>query len=258
MKLCDYCGFVIKDNDSKCFNCSMAVPGREVPVNKPSTLHSKGNVSDSMPRRSLFSYIPKKIIVLLIVGGLLASPQTQLLFDEGLDYWDQMNTPYYTIPEEIEIHYVRNFEIFLKEGEKAEYSLTISMPKNRSVETQSGLENWQIIEGFRTTPSHSLNSEGRMVWKDNLTNDERHTITIEYIATVDIIRPEIKMVDSGLIEDIPDGFEEYLVDEWLIEPSHEEIQALANQLSNGTGGNVIHILKNILSKYILLFQHVFV
>lgn len=30
MKLCDYCGFVIKDNDVKCFNCRMAIPGREV------------------------------------------------------------------------------------------------------------------------------------------------------------------------------------------------------------------------------------
>ena len=37
----------------------------------------------------------------------------------------------------------------------------------------------------------------------------------------------------------------YLVDEWLIEPSNEDIQVLATQLSNGTGGNVVHILKNI-------------
>ena len=245
MKLCDYCGFVIKDNDSKCFNCSMAVPGREVSVTKTSTSISKKNVSQSIPRRSIFSYIPKKFLALLIVGGLLASPQTQLLFDEGLDYWEQMNTSYYTIPEEIVIHYIRNFEVYLKEGDKAEYSLTISMPKNRSVETQSGLEDWQIIDGLQTTPAYSLNPEGRMLWKDNLTSDERHTITIEYTAIIDIIRPEIKMADSGLVEDIPEGFDEYLVDEWLIEPSNEEIQILAAQLSNGTGGNVIHILKNI-------------
>jgi len=202
-------------------------------------------LSDSIPKRSFFSYIPKKLIVLLLVAGLLASPQTQLLFDEGIDYWDQMNTSYYTVPEQIVLHYVRNFEIYMKEGEKAEYSLTISMPKNRTVETQSGLENWQIIEDFSATPEYSLNSDGRMVWKGNLTAEERQTITIEYTATIDIIRPDIKMADSGSVGDIPSGFENYLSDEWLIEPSNEEIQILAEQLSNGTGGNVIHILKNI-------------
>ena len=43
----------------------------------------------------------------------------------------------------------------------------------------------------------------------------------------------------------PDDFAIYLEDEWLIEPSNEEVQNLAIEMSNGTDGNVIMILKNI-------------
>ena len=35
MKLCDFCGFVIKDQDAKCSNCRMIVPGRESLLTTP-------------------------------------------------------------------------------------------------------------------------------------------------------------------------------------------------------------------------------
>ena len=99
MKLCDYCGFVVKDQDAKCSNCRMIVPGRESMLVPPKVVSSQETVKSSVPTRSISSYIPKKLIAILLVIGLFASPQTQILLSDGMDYWDEMNTPYYTIPE---------------------------------------------------------------------------------------------------------------------------------------------------------------
>ena len=116
MKLCDFCGFVIKDQDAKCSNCRMIVPGREAMFSPPKVRTPKQESKSSLQSRSISSYIPKKIIALLLVVGLFGSPQTQVLLSNGIDYWDEINTPYYTIPEQITLTYVRNFEVFLDEG----------------------------------------------------------------------------------------------------------------------------------------------
>ena len=116
MKLCDYCGFVIKDNDVKCFNCRMAIPGREVSESVVKAAEVQKNVQLAHSTRSLSSYVPKKLIALILVVGLFASPQTQMLLGDGIYYWDEINTPYYTIPEKIVLTYVRNFEIYVEEG----------------------------------------------------------------------------------------------------------------------------------------------
>ncbi len=245
MKLCDFCGFVIKDQDAQCSNCRMIVPGRESLVTPPKPISSEKTITKSLPRRSISSYIPKKLIALLLVVGLFASPQTQLLLSDGIDYWDEMNTPYYTIPEKITLTYIRNFEIYIEEGDKAEYTLTLSIPENRPSGPQSDMINWQIINNLQTSPSYNLTPEGRMEWRNNLTGDDREMISLEYTATINLIRPDLKIEDSGLVSDIPDDFDIYLEDEWLIEPSNLDVQNLANQLSNGTEGNVIQILKNI-------------
>ena len=118
MKLCDFCGFVIKEQHAKCSNCRMAVPGRESFLSSPKVEISKDNLAPSLPSRSLSSYVPKKLLAFLLVVGLFASPQTQLLLTNGIDYWDEMNTPYYTIPEQIRLTYVRNFEVFIEEGDE--------------------------------------------------------------------------------------------------------------------------------------------
>ncbi len=245
MKLCDFCGFVIKDQDAQCSNCRMIVPGRESLVTPPKPISSEKTTTKSLPGRSISSYIPKKLIALLLVVGLFASPQTQLLLSDGIDYWDEMNTPYYTIPEKITLTYIRNFEIYIEEGDKAEYTLTLSIPENRPSGPQSDMINWQIINNLQTSPSYNLTPEGRMEWRNNLTGDDREMISLEYTATINLIRPDLKIEDSGLVSDIPDDFDIYLEDEWLIEPSNLDVQNLANQLSNGTEGNVIQILKNI-------------
>ena len=245
MKLCDYCGFVIKEQDVRCTNCRMMVPGREI-MPTPSRLElSKSAIKSSSRSRSLSSYIPKKLIALTLVIGLLASPQTQVLLSSGMNYWDEMNTPYYSIPEQISLTYVRNFEVFLDEGEQAEYKLTVSIPGNRPSGSQSGVNDWQIIDNLQVSPMYNLTSEGRMEWSNNLTGSERDYISLEYTATINLIRPDMKISDSGKVSDIPSEFDKFLGDEWLIEPSNEEVQQLASQLSNGTNGNVIMILKNI-------------
>tara|TARA_B100001029_G_scaffold175022_1_gene175890 strand:+ start:169 stop:1323 length:1155 start_codon:yes stop_codon:yes gene_type:complete len=223
----------------------MIVPGRESLVTPPKPISSEKTITKSLPRRSISSYIPKKLIALLLVVGLFASPQTQLLLSDGIDYWDEMNTPYYTIPEKITLTYIRNFEIYIEEGDKAEYTLTLSIPENRPSGPQSDMINWQIINNLQTSPSYNLTPEGRMEWRNNLTGDDREMISLEYTATINLIRPDLKIEDSGLVSDIPDDFDIYLEDEWLIEPSNLDVQNLANQLSNGTEGNVIQILKNI-------------
>ncbi len=245
MKLCDFCGFVIKDQDAKCSNCRMIVPGRESLLTPPKQVSSEKVVSQSLAKRSISSYIPKKLIALILVVGLFASPQTQILLSDGIDYWEEMNTPYYTVPETVTLTYVRNFEIFIEEGDNVEYTLTLSIPENRPSGPQSDMIDWQIIHNLKTSPSYNLTNEGRMEWRNNLTGNDRDIISLEYTATINLIRPDIKIEDSGLISDIPDDFDIYLEDEWLIEPTNQDVQNLAIQLSNGTGGNVIQILKNI-------------
>jgi len=223
----------------------MIVPGRESMLTPNQTELPNEKLVSAIPTRSFLSYVPKKLIAILLVIGLFASPQTQVLLSEGLDYWDEMNTPYYTIPEQITLTYVRNFEVFIEEGDEVEYTLTLSIPENRPSGSQSGMLDWQIIDNLQVSPSYNLTSEGRMEWRNNLTGSERDLISIEYTATINLIRPDIKIVDSGKVGDIPGGFDDYLEDDWLIEPSNPEVQDLAAQLSDGTDGNVIMILKNI-------------
>ena len=62
MKLCDYCGFVIKDNDVKCFNCRMVIPGREVSESVVKAADVQKNVQLAHSTRSLSSYVPKKLL----------------------------------------------------------------------------------------------------------------------------------------------------------------------------------------------------
>jgi|TARA_B100001094_G_scaffold103812_1_gene100110 transglutaminase-like putative cysteine protease len=245
MKLCDFCGFVIKEQEAQCSNCRMIVPGRESLVAPPKAVSLEKPPVSSVPVNSISSYIPKKFIALLLVAGLFASPQTQILLTDGMDYWDEMNTPYYTIPETITLTYVRNFEIFIEEGNEVEYSLTLSLPSNRPSGSQTDTMEWQVIDNVNVSPSYNLTKEGRMEWRNNLSGSDRDYISLEYTATINLIRPDLKIADSGSVSDIPEDFDIYLEDEWLIEPSNSEIQILAIELSNGTNGNVMQILKNI-------------
>ena len=165
--------------------------------------------------------------------------------NESLDYWDEMNTPYYNIPESITINLIRNFTIYLENGKSAEYELILSKPENRPSWPQQDTTLWQEINQINVNPQFEENEVGRMKWSGQLKDDERAYVSVEYELTVNTIRPELTIEDSGTIEDIPEGYEIYLDDEWLIEPSLPEIQDLASEMTNGTNGNVIHILRNI-------------
>ena len=246
MQLCDTCGFVLNESDFKCGNCAAPIPDREAPIEQ---IQTRTPIEKNAPKiitpRNLSGYLPKKTIILLLVVGILLAPQTQSLMNESLDYWDEMNTPYYNIPESITINLIRNFTIYLENGKSAEYELILGKPENRPSWPQHDTNLWQEINQINVNPQFEENEVGRMKWSGQLKDDERAYVSVEYELTVNTIRPELTIDDSGTIEDIPEGYEIYLDDEWLIEPSLPEIQDLASEMTNGTNGNVIHILKNI-------------
>ena len=246
MQLCDTCGFVLNESDFKCGNCAAPIPDREAPIEQ---IQTRTPIEKTAPKiitpRNLSGYLPKKTIILLLVVGILLAPQTQSLMNESLDYWDEMNTPYYNIPESITINLIRNFTIYLENGKSAEYELILGKPENRPSWPQHDTNLWQEINQINVNPQFEENEVGRMKWSGQLKDDERAYVSVEYELTVNTIRPELTIDDSGTIEDIPEGYEIYLDDEWLIEPSLPEIQDLASEMTNGTNGNVIHILKNI-------------
>ena len=246
MQLCNTCGFVLNESDFKCGNCSAPILDREAPIEQ---IQTRTQIEKKTPKiitpRNLSGYLPKKTIILLLVVGILLAPQTQSLMNESLDYWDEMNTPYYNIPESITINLIRNFTIYLENGKSAEYELILSKPENRPSWPQQDTTLWQEINQINVNPQFEENEVGRMKWSGQLKDDERAYVSVEYELTVNTIRPELTIDDSGTIEDIPEGYEIYLDDEWLIEPSLPEIQDLASEMTNGTNGNVIHILRNI-------------
>ena len=250
MQLCDTCGFVINEGDYKCGNCDSPIPGQgdAFAQFQPKTTIKKPvpeKIVPPSPSTGLSGYIPKKTIVLLLVAGLLVAPQTQSLMGGSLDYWDEMNTPYYNIPESITLSLVRNFTIYLENGQSSEYELILSRPENRPSWPQQSTNLWQEVGEINVNPQFEENEAGRMAWSGELNGNERAYVSVEYEITINTIRPELTVDDSGTVEDIPEGYDVYLGDEWLIEPSLPEIQNLASEMTNGTEGNVIQILRNI-------------
>ncbi len=248
MQLCDFCGFVLNNGDAKCSNCATPIPGREhlsieTPKNGPTVEKAP---SKFIPTTSgLSSYIPKKTIILLLVVGIIVAPQTQTLLTKSIEYWDEMNTPYYNIPESVTLTFVRNFTILLDSGKSADYELILSKTENRPDWPQQDNIAWQEVEVVNINPEFEETGIGRMKWSGQVNETHREYIEISYKVTVDTIRPELTPEDSGTLNDIPEGYENYLDDDWLIEPSLPEIQELAAEAVNGTDGNVIQILTNI-------------
>jgi hypothetical protein len=250
MQLCDFCGFVIAQEDNKCKNCSSPISGREV-INeekhfKALPQKTKNENIVYTPPRNWGRYIPRKTIALLLVIGLVMAPQTQTLIRDGKEYWDEINTPYYNIPKTLELTLIRNFTILLPgESGFADYKLILSKPGDRPSWPQQDSNPWQEIHSVSTYPDYIENEAGRMEWNGNIEGNERHYIEVEYKVTVNTLRPNLAPENSGTLEDIPEGYEIYLEDEWLIEPSLPIIEELASQMVNGTNDNVILILQNI-------------
>ena len=252
MKLCDFCGFYVGPEDIKCRNCSNPIPGRQVFEEidyKPNKIESKpNNVTEKIiyqkPKGRLYNFI-RKSVILLILTGIVIAPQTQTLVNDSLNYWDEMNKPYYNIPESIELTMVRNFTIYLQDEGYSDYSLVISKPEDRPIWPQQSETSWQSITDFKTNPDYNENEAGRMEWANRIEGQDRDYIEIEYKVKINTLRPDLTPEDSGTVEDMPEGYDIYLQDEWLIEPSSSDITNLSNQLSNGTEGNVIKILQNI-------------
>ena len=251
MKLCDFCGFYIGPDDIKCRNCSNQIPGRqifeEIEYNEPNV--STQNSSDEgivylKPSGKLHS-VTRKVVVLIILVGIILAPQTQTLVNDTMEYWEEINRPYYRIPESIELTMVRNFTIYLNDEGYADYSLILSSPEDRPVWPQEDSKVWQTLTEFSASSEFTYDEAGRMEWENRLEDNERDYVEIEYKIKINTLMPELNEADSGTVEDIPSGYELYLTDEWLIEPSIPEIKELAEELTVGTNGNVIKILKNI-------------
>jgi hypothetical protein len=153
MRLCDACGFVLNESDFKCANCATPIPNREGPIEQ---IQARTPIEKTAPKiitpRNLSGYLPKKTIILLLVVGILLAPQTQSLMNESLDYWDEMNTPYYNIPESITINLIRNFTIYLENGKSAEYELILGKPENRPSWPQQDTNLWQEINQINVNP----------------------------------------------------------------------------------------------------------
>jgi len=250
MKLCDFCGFYVGPEDIKCRNCSNPISGRqvfkEIEYSEPKTAQNDNSeeIVYLRPKSKMYTFV-RKTIVLIILIGIIAAPQTQSLVKGTMEYWDEINTGYYNIPESIELTMVRNFTIYLQDSGYSDYSLVLSKPGERPVWPQQDTNNWQTITDFSSNPQYEENDEGRMEWSNRIEGAQRDYIEIEYKVKVNTLRPDLKVEDSGNIEDIPEGYDLYLQDEWLIEPTLPEIVELAEELSIGTNGNVIKILNNI-------------
>ena len=246
MELCDFCGFVIKQDDVKCRNCSSPIRGREKIDNFKILPKIKKQNIQYTPPNNWGRFVPRKTLALLLVIGILMAPQTQTLINDGKEYWEDINTPYYSVPKNLELTLVRNFTIYLPgESGFSDYSLILSKPENRPSWPQQDTESWQEVESVSVYPNYNENEAGRMEWNGTLEGKDRHYIEVTYKVSVNTLRPDLTPENSGSLEDIPAGYETYLMDEWLIEPSLPEIEELAIQMVNGTEGNVIQILQNI-------------
>ena len=252
MKLCDFCGFYVGPEDIKCRNCSNPIPGRQA-FEEIEYRPNEGKVTPSEASEKIIYQKPKgrlyhfarKTVILLIITGIVIAPQTQNLVKDSLNYWDEINKPYYNIPESIELTMVRNFTIYLQDEGYSDYNLIISKPGDTPIWPQQDVGNWQTVTDFKANPAYEETEAGRMEWANRIEGQERNYIEIEYKVKINTLRPDLKPEDSGSVEDIPEGYDMYLQDEWLIEPSSPEISNLSNQLSDGTQGNVIKILQNI-------------
>jgi transglutaminase-like putative cysteine protease len=250
MQLCDFCGFVIGQNDNQCKNCSSQVAGRQIikEAHNVRALSPKPITEKIIytPPRKLGHYIPRKTLALLLVIGLVMAPQTQTLIKDGSEYWDELNTPYYNIPQTLELTLIRNFTIYLPgESGFSDYKLILSKPDNRPSGPQQDSSTWQEVHSVSVYPNYLENEAGRMEWNGTISDKERHYIEVEYKVSVNTLRPDLTPDESGTLDDIPAGYEAYLDDEWLIEPSLPVISELASEMVNDTEGNVIQILQNI-------------
>ena len=185
MKLCDFCGFYVGPEDIKCRNCSNPIAGRQVfeEIEYTPKVNTQTKPSEEIvyikPKSKLYN-IARKTIVLIILIGIVAAPQTQSLVKGTMDYWDEINTPYYRIPESIELTMVRNFTIYLQDSGYSDYSLVISKPYDTPVWPQQDTSNWQTVTDFSAVPQYEENEAGRMEWANRIEGTERDYIEIEY------------------------------------------------------------------------------
>ena len=81
-----------------------------------------------------------------------------------------------------------------------------------------------------------------MEWAKEISGNERNYVEIEYTINVNTLRPDLKIEDSGKVDQIPsEVYDSYLQPEWLIEPNLTSVIELAENMTIGTDGNVIHL-----------------
>ena len=241
MEQCSYCGFVLEALGSNCPNCGVAVPGRTpTAVAAP----EPGQPRQATPNRRRRGWL-KPLLALLLVAGLLTLPQAQP-FLRGLDdLWGELNSSYYEVPETVSMTLMRNFTIFLTSGPSADWRLALSEPGHRPSGPQGAGNSWQEIHTLDATPAWDDTHAGKMLWEGHIEGDERAEISVSYNVTVSTIISDLKAEGAGTIDQYPAAYDDFLQDEWKVEPSNTQVQELATQFANGTGGNVLRILRNI-------------
>jgi hypothetical protein len=105
------------------------------------------------------------------------------------------------------------------------------------------------LKGLTTSPNPTSTFEYKdqdwMKWEGNIPNQGGSmTITIVYDMRLYSTLWDIDEDDSANVEDIPSSYDKYLGDEWKIEPSSPQVQALSDKIV-GSSKDVYTILYKI-------------
>ena len=257
MEQCSYCGFVLQASDAGCPNCGAAGNERR-PL----------RADDQAPQQVVTHYEPvrrrrtpgwlKPLLALLLVAALLSLPQAQPYLQQLDDLLGELSTPYYEVPETLTMTMMRNFTIFLgdpvddrgttdesdDQPNSASWRLALSEPGHRPSGPQGVGNDWQELQALEASPAPDSRS-GKMVWEGTLTGDERVDISVVYQVRVNTILNQLTPEDSGTVGEVPAGWDAFLQDEWKIEPSDPQVQALAAERIAGTEGGVTKVVTAI-------------
>lgn len=187
-------------------------------------------------------------VVVLVAFFLLpqADPYSGPLKDRFTGLWDDLNTSYYSFPETLDVTIQRTYIISNPGGSSSNYNLVLNLPDVASpyLFNEPTYQKVNYVES--SVPYNAYPTPDFMHWSGTLESQEAVEIVVTYSVRVEAIQQDLAPSQSGKVADIPQGYKDmYLGKEWKIDPELTEVKDLANQLSAGTQGNVVGILRNI-------------
>lgn len=267
MAQCAYCGFVNSTPAPACGNCGSPIEdffGPATPTVETSAGYGFEDATyqtrRARPRQRTRSIVPLKTILVLVIIALFFLPQTQPYTDPVKDriteLWEDLSTPYFIYPKQVEFTIERHYTISMPSGRSGSYELTLHHPYAGSPYAFGEPHSQQLVK-MKISPAYTEGeAPNSMVWSGNLSGGTSMEVKLTYTAIVDSIDAKMDASRSGTIDQIPTEYtDRYLGAEWLIEPENENVQALATQLKANTGGNVYLILENIFDYIMDNFQY---